>query len=345
MAEQNDFHQLLISMLNGVTTENPLEYTHTMYDSISPAMVTKALHAAKEVMKKENAKQGNPCDAFLCLGGDGINESFFQGVIAGLLWLPHYLNDVVEAYKLSRSDVEICKNVLDKIRLPKMFDAYDIKGDDGMTAKIQPSSCRHYASFLSAIIKWCTTPATDFTQKGEPRSNLEMVRYLAATATKTFPSVPFCAYYLGSCKAKDGMQLSEKLTKSVKFDEYMSKVSMQLNQPRFVVSMNNAPLVGVAGHPLSNILVGSYSPDSNKAEWFGLYAQNTEFERLCTENGFTTEQVINYTLGATKIKHEKILADSNSQYNAIAKFVDKHELLKYGFERYHQFDREANYDM
>ena len=59
MSSDNDFHQLLVSMLNGVTTENPLEYTHTMYDSISPAMVTKAIHAAKEVMKKEVNKQGN----------------------------------------------------------------------------------------------------------------------------------------------------------------------------------------------------------------------------------------------------------------------------------------------
>lgn len=345
MSIQTDFHQMLMSMLSTVSTENPLEFAHTMYDSISPTMITEALKSAKDIVKKENIKQGNPCDAFLCIGGDGINEMFFQGIITALLWLPHYLDDAVEAYKLSRTDVETCKSVLDKVKLPKMFDAYDVKDSDGMTTKIQPSSCRHYASFLAAIIRWATTPTVDFQQKGEGRSNMEMVRYLTATAMKSFPSVPFSAYYVGSCKSRDGMALSEKLTKSIKFDEYMSGISMQLNQPRFVVSMNGAPLVGVAGHPLSNILVGSYSPESNKAEWFGLYAQNTEFERLCTENGFTTEQIINYTLGASKNKHEKILASNDSQYNTVAKFVEKHELLKYGFDKYHQYDREADYNV
>lgn len=338
-----DLHQYLTSLLSGISKENPLEFAHTMYDSISPAMVSKALSASKEAVKKNNSKDGNPCDVFLCLGGDNLNEMFFQGVITGLLWLPHYLDDVVETYKLSRTDVDTCKSVLDKIKLPKMFDAYEIKDSEEITVKVQPSSCRHYASFLTAITKWCTTPAADFQQKGEPRSNLEIVRYLAATAMQSFPSIPFCAYHIGHCKAKDGMVLSEKLTKSIKFSDYMSNVAIQLNQPRFVVSMNNAPLVGVSGHPLSNMLVGAYSPESDKSEWFGLYAQNSEFERVCTENGFTTEQVINYTLGASKSRHDKILTDTTSQYHSLAKFVEKHELLKYGFDKYHKYDREANY--
>lgn len=341
----SDLYQTLNSMVSSVSTENPLEFVENMYSSMNPAMITDALNKSKEIIKKENSKIGNNCDCFLCLGGDNLNEMFFQGIIAGLLWLPHYLNDVMEIYKISRSDVDICKSVLDKIKLPKVFDSYEIKNEDGMTAKIQPSSCRHYAAFLSAIIKWSTTPSIDFLQKGEARSNLEIVRFLTAAALKSFPSIPFCSYYIGSCKTKNGMELSEKLTKSIKFEEYMSKTSIQLNQPRFIVSMNSAPLVGVAGHPLSNILVGNYSPNTNTAEWFGLYAQNNEFEILCTENGFTKEQVINYTLGATKNKHAQILTSPDSQYYSLAQFVEKNQLLKYGFDRYHQFDRNANYEM
>lgn len=343
--QETNIKNYLQQLLSQVTTENPLEYADSMYKNLSPAMVSKAVSSAKEVLRKEGSKTGTPCDAFLCFGGDNINEMFFQGIITALLWLPHFIDDVVEAYKLSRTDVEICKQVLGKIGLPKMFDAYDIKDKDGMTNKVQPSSCRHYASFLSAIIKWATTPATDFTQKGEPRSNMEVIRYLTATALMSFPSIPFSVFYLGSTKAKDGMELSERLTKSINFTDYMSEIAMQLNQPRFVISTNNAPLVGISGHPLSNMLVGSYSPNSNKAEWFGIYAQNSEFERLCTENGFTKEQVIKYTLGSTKAKHEKILTDPSSNYHSIANFVEKHELLKFGFDKYHLYDREVDYNM
>ena len=341
----SDLYQTLISMISSVSSENPLEFTENMYSSINPAMISEVLNKSKEIVKKENIKNGNNCDCFLCLGGDNINEMFFQGVIAGLLWLPHYLDDVVEIFKLSRSDVDICKSVLDKIKLPKMFDAYDIKNNEGITTKIHPSSCRHYASFLSAIIKWATTPSTDFQQKGEPRSNLEIIRHLTSTALKSFPSIPFCSYYLGSCKTKNGMEFSEKLSKSIDFSEYMSEISIKINQPRFIISMNSAPLVGVSGHPLSNLLVGQYSPSTNTAEWFGLYAQNSEFERLCTENGFTKEQIINYTLGSTKNKHQQILTEPTSQYYSIAQFVEKNQLLKYGFDKYHQFDRNINYEI
>ena len=347
----SDIKNYLLSLLSSVSTENPLTYLHTMYDSVSPAMIREGLSKAKEIIKKENGgKEGKVANCFLCIGGDNINEMFMQGIIAALLWLPKYIDDAVEMYDISRDEVEVCKKVLEKVNLPKIFDAYDIttttQDGEKVTKKVTSSSLRHYASFLTAIIKWCTTTCTDIKME-QPRSNLEVVRYLSAVSINSFPSIPWCSYFCGSCRTKDGTALAEKLSKSIKFDEYMSSLSLHINQPRFIVSLNNSPLVGVSGHPLSPLLVGTYSPDTDTTEWMGLYAQNTEFERLCTEKGFNTRDVRDYVLGVTLEKHKRILQDSNAKFHEMAKFIETNELLKFGLEKYHAWEKkeEENYEM
>ena len=348
--KDSEIRAYLTGLISSVSTENPLEYFHTLYDSVNPIMIKNALAASRDLLKKSNQKQGREtkdANCFLCIGGDNINEMFIQGIIAALLWLPKYIDDATEVFQISRDDVETVKKVLTKINLPRVFDAHDYikQNEDGTkeTIKIKPSNLRHYASFLTAIIKWATTTCTDFRQE-TPRSNLELVRYLAATAMNSFPSIPFSSYYVGTVKTNDYMKLTEKLNKSIKFDEYMSSLSLHINQPRFIVSINDAPLVGVSGHPLSPLLVGMYSPDTDTAEWLGIYAQNNEFERLCTEAGFSTDEIRNYVLGTTLEKHKQILTTPAAKFHGIAQFIEKHELLKFGLEKYHSYERSSNYD-
>lgn len=347
--DNNNIRNYLMELLSTVSTENPLTYFHSMYDSVNPVMIQKALKSSREILKKEGNKQGKNANCFLCIGGDNINEMFIQGIIAALLWLPKYIDDATETYQISRDDVETTKKVLNKINLPKVFDAYDYvstneKGEQE-TIKITPSNLRHYASFITAIIKWSTTTCTDFKQTSQPRSNIELCRYLAATSMNSFPSIPFSTYFVGSCKTKDGTNLAERLSKSIKFTDYMSSLSIHINQPRFVVSINDSPLVGVAGHPLSPLLVGTYSPETDTAEWMGIYAQNNEFSRLCTEAGFSTKEVQNYVLGTTLEKHRQIIQTPKAKYYGIAKFVENNELLKHGLNMYHSYEREENYEI
>jgi hypothetical protein len=333
------FKLYMHSLLSTVTNENPLSYFNSIYKSINPEAVDLAVAEAKKVLQKENKKNGNNADVFLSIGGDGINELFFNGVIAALLWLPHYLNDVVEIYKLDRNEVETCKKVLEKIKLPRVFDAYDVKNEEGDTVKVQPSNCRHYASFLAAITKWSTNVVTDAKYEGTPKSNMELVRFLSSTAINSFPTIPWCNFYIGSVKTKDLTKLTENLSKSFKFEDYMSTESVQLNQPRFVVAANNAPLIGITGHPLSQMYVGMN--ENNKVEWMSIFANNDEFNRICTEQGFVTDDVKNYVMGTTAEKHQQILKNSHSKYYNVANFVEKQHFLKLGFDKYHAFDRES----
>lgn len=344
MSSEQDLSTLINSMLSTVPLENPLNYLDSMYNTINPGMIEEAMKDAKKVLQKEHKKNhtnSKNCNVFLALGGDGINQMFFNGVIATLLWLPYYLNDVVEAFKLDRTDVEITKKVLNQIKLPKVFDAYDIKNSNGEKIKVEPSNCRHYAGFLIAITKWITTGITSCSVSGEMKSNMELVRLLSNMAINSFPSIPWCSYFIGSTKTTDAMALSEHLTNSFDFTKYMSGESYSINQPRFIVATNDAPLVGIAGHPLSKCIVGQ--TNDNKTEWIGAYVNNDEFERLCVDAGVKKNDVQYYVLGVNKEQHEHIKKDDKSPYYKIANFVESNHFLKAGFVQMHKFDENVVY--
>ncbi len=336
---KDDLNIYLQHLLSTVTPENPLDYFNDMYKSINPHCITVAKEEGKKILNNETQKKGDKqCNVYLTLGGDSINKFLMEGIIAALLWLPYYIQDVADVYKLSREEVDTTLKILNAVNLPKVFDA-QVEQDGEQDIK-QPSNCRHYASFLIAIIRWLTTGVTAFKQTGEPRTNMELVRYLAATSLNSFPSIPYCAYFIGQTKTNDMAKLAEKLAKSVNFQEFMSKDSYQINSPKFVVQTQDAPLVGISGHPLGELFVGMLDDTTKKTEWLGVFVKSEQFEQLCTENGLSVNEVHEYVMGISKQQHTKILQDKKHPKRKIAEFIEKqgNDLIKTGFELFHKND-------
>lgn len=329
---QHDLHNYLNSLINSVSRENPLDYFNSMYKSINPMAIDLARSAAEKVLQNSNKKSGSKvANVFLNIGSDSINDSFLQGVIAALLWMPSYIRDIMEPLKLSREEVDTCLKVMKQCNLPTVFDAYDTE-IDGKTTKVESSTCRHFALFLTSITQWCYGGVSQFKNTGEPRSNIEMVRYLTSTALNSFPSIPFCSYFLGQCRTNDYAQLAEQLTKNFNWTDYMSKEAYSINQPRFQVCSEHSPLVGCCNHPLAMLLVGETT--NNKTTWLSVFCEGEEFSRLCLENSLTMNEVKEYVLKTSKAEHQAKLAKEDK----IAMFVDKNKIIAQGFQLLHRFE-------
>lgn len=331
-SHQNDLHAYLNSLISTVSNENPLDYFNSMYKSVNPMAIELAISAAEKVLQNNNKKTGNKtANVFMNIGSDSINESFLQGIIAALLWMPSYIRDIMEPLKLARDEVDTCLKVLKQCNLPTVFDAYD-KEIDGKTTKIESSSCRHYALFLTSITQWTCSGITAFKNTGESRSNMDLVRYLTSTALNTFPSIPFCSYYIGTTKTNDYSKLAEQLTKEFNWTEYMTKEAYVINQPRFQVVSEHSPLVGCCNHPLAMLLVGETT--NNKTKWLSIFCEGDEFSRLCLENSLTMSEVKDYVLKTSKAEHQKNINNNNK----IAKFVDKNKIISQGFQLLHRLE-------
>lgn len=335
---KNDLALYLQHLLSTITSEQPLDYFNDMYKSINPHCITVARAEGQKILQNESKRGDKNVNVYLTLGGDSINKFLMEGIIAALLWLPNYIRDVADVYKLSREEVDTTLKILNSINLPKVFDAQ--VEQDGDKVVEQPSNCRHYASFLIAIIRWLTSGVTMFKQTGEPKTNMELVRYLSSTALNTFPSIPYCAYFIGQAKTNDMAKLAEKLAKSVNFQEFMTKESYQINSPKFIVQTQDAPLVGISGHPLGELYVGMLDDTTKKTEWLGVFVKSEQFNQLCMENGLSVNEVHEYVMGISKAQHERILADKKNKKHRIAEFIEKqgNELIKTGFELFHKND-------
>ena len=332
--QQHELHNYLNTLIGTISTENPLEYFNSMYKSINPMAIDIALDSAEKVLENQNTKNGSKtANVFMTIGGDSLNDSFLQGIIATLLWLPEYIKDIMEVKKLSRDDVNTTLKVFEECNLPRVFDAFDEK-IDGKTVKVNPSSCRHYSLFLTAITQWCFNGVSSFKNTGEPRSNIEMVRYLTSTALNSFPSIPFCSYFIGQCKTNDYAELAENLTKNFNWTEYMSKEAYSINQPRFQVCSGRSPLVGCCNHPLAMLLVGETT--NNKTTWLSVFCEGEEFAKLCLDNSLTVNEVKEYVLKTSKEQHRKKVSENDK----IAKFVDKNKLISQGFQLLHRFEED-----
>ena len=341
-AHKNDVMDNINLLLSTVSSENPLDYFNDMYKSVNPHCIRIAKEEAKRLLEKQSSKSSpddKEVNVYFTLGGDSINRFLMEGIIAALLWLPYYIQDVEEVFKLSHEDVLTTLKVLNSIMLPKVMDAKDVaEGGHKETS----SNCRHYASFLIAIIRWLTTGVTMFHNTGEGRTNMELVRYLAATATNSFPAVPYCAYFLGQTKTPDMAKLTETLAKQIypTLQDLMTKDAYQINSPKIVVQTKDAPLVGISGHPLGELFVGMLDETTKKTEWLGVFVKSEQFEQLCTEHGISVNDVHEYVMSVSKERHKKILQDKKHEKHFIAEFIEKqgNELIKSGFELFHRND-------
>jgi hypothetical protein len=308
--------QLLQTMMMKVTTEDSLKYLDKAYSSVNPGMLRHAIELGRsEFQKLEKKTDQKRINCYLTLGGDSFNQSFWNGAIATLLWLQEYIDIAKSSFNIKQEEVDVCKQVLSRIGLPKVTDA------EGS------SNCRHYASFLGSLAHWCTSGVTSIKTSGGAHTNMEMVRLLASTAQNHFPSVPFAAYFIGQIKNNNIFKCAEHMGKLIKFSDYMTTESILLNEPKFVVQTSNSPIVGVVGHPLTNTVVGQ-TTGTGGFEWLGLFEASDEFERICVSNGFTSQEVKKYLLGIDRNEHNKLC----QQKDKLALFVESQHIAKQALE-------------
>ena len=311
-APSDNIEKILSSILT-VPAEDPIKYFNSMYKSINPILIQEAVKDARRELQKENKKNGKPATVFFTLGSENMNRSLFTGAIATALWLPEYLDGVAPSAGITQQELEITKKVLRAAKLPVAFDA---KYNENKDEFEESSSCRHYAAFLGSLCSWLTNGVTTIACREKQRSNLELVKFLTGLSLNSFPSVPFTAYFIGSIKTNDHMDLAEKMSRVVDFRKYMSERSIELNEPRFVVQNESAPLIGIANHPLSNMLIGT--ENNGKVDWYGLFADSEEFEKMCRQNGTTVKDVKKYMFTTSEADHTRNVA----KQVPIAKFIE-----------------------
>lgn len=193
------------------------------------------------------------------------------------------------------------------------------------------ATCKHYASFLFSYITWLSTGETAFPSDTRIRSNMELSRFLTNTSLNSFPAIPYTVYYVGTVKTNDMANLAERLHSCFDFKKYMSDESITVNQPQFVVQNRYAPLVGIAGHPLGNIIYGYES--NGKTEWYGLFTSSDEFEKICIKNGVSSKDIKKYIYQTDPETHKRNLLKNDP----IAQFINSQRLAKEIFETRHKF--------
>lgn len=334
---------------------------------------------------KKSKKKKERAEVYLTLGGDSLNKSFYTGIIAALMWLPNYIRDVSQKLQISNQNMETCLNVLKDCKLPQIHDIKEevVYGDDknyksetkdiSLTEEkndassseeassnntetssnyehkivVKPSNVKHYSAFLGSIVSWLSSGVTSFTVKDTMKTNLEMCRYLTSAALSTFPSVPFCSYHIGTVDTTDIFNLSEKIGKSFDWTQYMSNECYILNEPKFVVTTNNAPIVGIVGHPLTETFIAEIK--ENQAKWVGLFIETEEFGKLCATNGLSAEMIKKYIIGTSEKQHSINIREKDP----IAMFIENQKLTKQCFEWRHKYSsvkleddyKEAFYDL
>ena len=332
--QNTSFAELMNAYLQKIPTENPLEYFDKMYSSINPVAIMEAVKEAKVLVKAEsdkNKKCQNKANVYLTLGSESMNQSFFTGMISALLWLPKYIQEVHEKFNISKDSVNTCLSVLHKSCLPE---AHDVKEEviKGEKIKVEPSNVRHYSAFMTSILGWLNSGVSDFQVKGVMKSNLEHARYLSATALQMFPAVPFASYYIGTARTDDMFGFSKKIGKSFDFRKYMSEEAYAINQPQFVTTTDNAPIVSIVGHPLAESFVAEVK-DDGEPKWLGLFVETEEFSKLCAKSGYTVNQIKEYIIQNTMDSHLKNVAANN----ALAMFIENQKLTKEIFKLRQKF--------
>lgn len=329
----SSLEQLLSVMVHNASDEDPLAYFSEMYKTVNPAAIRVSVNEAKKLVKKENRKNGDPVNVYLTMGGDELDRHMYTGFIGGLLWLQDYIGAVADHFGISASDLDTTRKVLRTVGIPKAIDA-KFNQETGETE--ESSSCKHYAQFMASFVRWLTTGVTSFRVKGEMRTNLELSKYLTGLALDSFPSIPFCAYYIGSIKTTDKGKLAERLSKAIDFRKYMTDESIALNQPKFVVQTPNAPIVGTAQHPLGEIIYGQEM--NGKVEWLGIFQQSEEFEKICLKAGVTANSVREYIFVTTPEQHQQKLAHKDR----IAQFIESQHITKDMFSLRHNLSESAS---
>lgn len=334
--QELNMKDVLNAYVANIPEDNPVEYFDKMYASINPGAMMYAIEQAKIMVEAENTisskskKNTENANVYVTLGGESMTQSFYTGVIAALMWLPKYIEESASRLKVSQTSIDTTLGVLRQCQLPQI---HDVKEEliGGNKVSVEPSSLRYYSAFLSSIVSWLNSGVNDFKVSGVMKTNMEMCRYLSATAIGSFPSVPFACYHVGNCKTNDIFALSEKMGKSFDWTEFMTDECYVLNEPKFVVASDNAPVVGIIGHPLTETFIAEIKEGQSK--WVGLFVESEEFSKLCAQNGLTTDMIKKYIINNSPEQHSNNLAKKD----VVATFIEGQKLTKQCFNMRHEF--------
>jgi hypothetical protein len=333
MTGELSFEQLISAAIREIPATDPTEFIKDMYRTVSKPMMSMFVEEGRKKLQYENNRSGKPVNCYFALGGDGNTRSLFTGVICGMLWLRTYLDEVAESVKINTQDLETTKKVLDAGMIPNCFDAHF---DEKTGEMKKSSSARHYAAVLASFTRWATNGCSMVKTGTHIRSNLEVGRCLTSNALgSVFPALPFTLYLLGSIRTTNILELTERMGKIFRFEEYMSKESIAVNQPRFIVQTDGSPIVGIAGHPLVTSLIGQ-SKDGN-IEWLGLFANSEEFDRKCLEYGCSANELRKYFIEHDIPSHKEQLRIGNK----VAVLIEKTRYIRDIYEQWVHICRPA----
>ena len=102
--------------------------------------------------------------------------------------------------------------------------------------------------------------------------------------------------------------------------KYMSNESYIINEPKFVVTTNNAPIVSVVGHPLTETF--AVKTEDGESKWLGLFVETEEFAKLCAQSGITVNQLKKYIITTSEEQHVSNL----EKHDPIAEFINKQKI-------------------
>ena len=329
MYSGHDLVQVLNSIIANISPDNPLQYLEHLYDGVNPAFIDVALEEGKKQVAALNNKKGaNDMNVYFTLGRESANRARISGFFSALLWIEDYVNTKGDDNGLTQDEKKTFTTVLRKMHLPQVVESLCRPG--------QVFTVKSYAACLAHYLLWLSKGSPANSQGAEVmRSNKEVSDLITSSTLDSYPAVPFTAYYLGTIKTNDDtLTLSEKLYKDMRFDKYVTDAFISANEPSFVVTSPNAPLVSTVLHPLCYQTVGVPDNNSRKIDWFSGFTGTKQFEDICMKNNVTSKAVAKYMLQTSLEKHEKNVQAGQP----IAKFIHDMKIMGDVYERLRKSD-------
>lgn len=295
--------EILNQIIAQLPNEDPLKYLENMYSSVHPGFIDYAITIGKDKLAKLNNKKGaNQANVYFTLGSENYTRSRISGFLSGILWIEDYVRSKGEELGVTSEEIKTYCTVLRKMGLPQIVDTYC----DG-----KKYSIKTYEAVLSNWLLWLSVGSlaskTSSTSSFVTRSNKEVCEVLTSSVMGSYPAIPFTSYYLGTIKSdEDVMGLAEKFYKDIKFDGKISDEFASINQPSYLVTSVNAPVVSMVGHPLCLHTIGlTDSNNPGSVEWFASFFANKEFEKICMKSNLTSKDVAKYMISTSLEKHQK----------------------------------------
>lgn len=294
--------EIINQLISQMPAEDPLKYLETMYSSVHPGFIDYAITVGKDKLSKLNNKKGSKqANVYFTLGSENYTRSRISGFLSGILWTEDYVRSCGESAGVTPEEIKTYCTVLRKMGLPQIVDTYS----DG-----HKYTTKTYEAILSNWLLWLSRgslASKTSTSSTITRSNKEVCEVLTSSVMNSYPAIPFTSYYLGTLKTdEDVLSLAEKFYKDIKFDGKVSDEFSTINQPSYLVTSVNAPVVSMVGHPLCLHTIGLTDANNpSSVEWFASFFANKEFEKICMKHNLTSKDVAKYMISTSLEKHEK----------------------------------------